>query len=309
MVTTLTLNPCIDKTIDINNFTYGGTNKVLSIRTDVSGKGVNVSIVLHQLGEDTICVGFNYSDGGVTVEKSLDAQGVPYDFVTVEGELRTNIKAFDQASRIMTEFNEGGRFVDKESITRLYEKIEEHLDHTSILVLNGSVPAGVPSDTYKAIIEIANKKGIKTVLDAADKLLVEGIKAKPYIIKPNKDEFESAFGKKIETKEDVINISREIIGQGVAYVCVSMGSDGAMLIDKDSAYLAHPLKLDVRGVQGAGDSLVAGICMAIDKDLGPEEMLRYGVTAASGSLIHEGTRLCKKEDFNELYNKVIIERI
>lgn len=309
MVTTLTLNPCIDKTITFNNFCYGGTNKILSVRSDVSGKGVNVSIALHQLGIDTTCIGFNYSDGGMLVEKSLDQQGVPYDFVEVEGELRTNIKAFDQISRVMTEFNENGRHVTESAIEKLYKKVEEYLDKTSILVLDGSVPEGVPADIYRKIIETANARGIKTILDAANSLLTEGIKASPYLIKPNKAEFEAAFGKKIETREEVIQISKEIIEQGVKYVCVSMGNEGAMLISEDETYIAPPLELDVRGVQGAGDSLVAGICMAIEKELGSEEMLRYGVAVASGSLLHEGTQLCDQNDFNKLYSKVIVEKI
>ncbi|OYO59408.1 1-phosphofructokinase, partial [Lachnotalea glycerini] len=122
-------------------------------------------------------------------------------------------------------------------------------------------------------------------------------------------EFESAFHKKINTKEDVIHIARDIINQGVSYVCVSMGKAGAILVTKDQAYLAPPLKLDIKGVQGAGDSLVAGICLAIDKGLSDAEMLKYGVTVASGSLLHEGTRLCEKKDFDDIYQQIVIEKL
>lgn len=309
MITTLTLNPCIDRTINFENFNLGGTNKVLSTRIDVSGKGINTSIALHQLGKPTICIGFNYTDGKQVVERSLSKQGIEYDFVVVEGELRTNIKAFDQSNQIMTEFNESGPLVDKVCMDALYEKLEKYLEKTSILVLNGSVPTGVPYDIYKNIIEMANKRGIRTILDAANDLLLEGIKGKPYIIKPNKDEFAAIFGRNIESVEEAISLSRKIIDSGVKYVCLSMGSEGAMMISKDEAYIAPPLKLDIKGIQGAGDSLVAGMCIAMDKNLGMDEMLRYGVAVASGSLIHEGTKLCQVEDFETMYQRVIIKKL
>ena len=107
MVTTLTLNPCVDRTITINGFRYGGTNKITNVRSDISGKGINVSIALHQLGRETLCVGFNYS-GDDTLTRDLSRMGIAYDLVDVPGKLRINIKAFDADKHVMTEFNEGG---------------------------------------------------------------------------------------------------------------------------------------------------------------------------------------------------------
>jgi 1-phosphofructokinase len=210
---------------------------------------------------------------------------------------------------MMTEFNEQGCEVSKVALERLYTTLEKHLDDSSILVLNGSVPRGVPEDIYGEIIKKAKEKGIKTILDAANQLLIEGIKEKPYLIKPNKDEFEEAFGKKITSIENAVTFAREIISQGIRYVCLSMGDEGALLVSKENAYLAPPLKLDIKGVQGAGDSLVAGMCIAINQGLSDEELLKYGVATASGSLIHEGTLLCNPEDFASMYKQIIIQKI
>lgn len=309
MITTLTLNPCIDRTITIEKFLFGGTNKVLDVRKDVSGKGINVSIVLKHLGLDTLCLGFNYSKDSKAIEEELNDQNIKFDFVKVKGEVRVNVKIFDKSVKVMSEFNESGHQVSKEAVDELLDVVYGYFDDTSILVLDGSVPAGVPVDIYKTIIEMANRRGIKTILDAANDLLLEGIKAKPYMIKPNIDELSAISKREIKTREDIISVSREIISKGVSYVCVSMGKDGAMLIGLDNVYVSPAMKVDIKGIQGAGDSLVAGICMAIDKGIGEEKLLAYGVAAASGSLLHEGTLLCEKEDFDKLLPEVVVNRL
>lgn len=309
MITTLTLNPCIDRTITIEKFLFGGTNKVLDVRKDVSGKGINVSIVLKHLGLDTLCLGFNYSKDSKAIEEELNDQNIKYDFVKVKGEVRVNVKIFDKSVKVMSEFNESGHQVSKEAVDELLDVVYGYFDDTSILVLDGSVPAGVPVDIYKTIIEMANRRGIKTILDAANDLLLEGIKAKPYMIKPNIDELSAISKREIKTREDIISVSREIISKGVSYVCVSMGKDGAMLIGLDNVYVSPAMKVDIKGIQGAGDSLVAGICMAIDKGISEEKLLAYGVAAASGSLLHEGTLLCEKEDFDRLLPEVAVNRL
>lgn len=309
MITTLTLNPCIDRTITIEKFLFGGTNKVLDVRKDVSGKGINVSIVLKHLGLDTLCLGFNYSKDSKAIEEELNDQNIKYDFVKVKGEVRVNVKIFDKSVKVMSEFNESGHQVSKEAVDELLDVVYGYFDDTSILVLDGSVPAGVPVDIYKTIIEMANRRGIKTILDAANDLLLEGIKAKPYMIKPNIDELSAISKREIKTREDIILVSREIISKGVSYVCVSMGKDGAMLIGLDNVYVSPAMKVDIKGIQGAGDSLVAGICMAIDKGISEEKLLAYGVAAASGSLLHEGTLLCEKEDFDRLLPEVVVNRL
>lgn len=309
MITTLTLNPCIDRTITIEKFLFGGTNKVLDVRKDVSGKGINVSIVLKHLGLDTLCLGFNYSKDSKAIEEELNDQNIKFDFVKVKGEVRVNVKIFDKSVKVMSEFNESGHQVSKEAVDELLDVVYGYFDDTSILVLDGSVPAGVPVDIYKTIIEMANRRGIKTILDAANDLLLEGIKAKPYMIKPNIDELSAISKREIKTREDIISVSREIISKGVSYVCVSMGKDGAMLIGLDNVYVSPAMKVDIKGIQGAGDSLVAGICMAIDKGIGEEKLLAYGVAAASGSLLHEGTLLCEKEDFDKLLPEVAVNKL
>lgn len=309
MITTLTLNPCIDRTITIEKFLYGGTNKVTNVRNDIGGKGINVSIVLKNLGMETTCLGFRYNQSADKVEKSLQNQNIFSDLVGVDGDQRINIKIFDESQKVMSEFNESGHPVTEEAVERLLQKVDEYLDKTTIMILAGSVPKGVPDNIYRTIIEKANEKGIKIILDAANQLFLEGLKGKPYLIKPNIDEFSAALNREIRTREEIIRAAREIIDEGVTYVCVSMGKEGAVLVGKEEAYFAPALDLEVKGIQGAGDSLVAGLAIAMEEGKDVESMLRYAVAAAGGSLIREGTQLCQKEDFERMIAQVQIERL
>lgn len=309
MITTLTLNPCIDRTINVRNVTYGGTNHVDGARCDVSGKGINVSIALNNLGEKNRCLGFNFVGSNPILTEFLNQEKITNDLVNVNGQLRTNIKIFDTQTSMMSEFNETGTSVGTEAVDLLLDKVEQYLPNTTLLVLDGSVPPGVSKDIYKVLTEKARKYDVKTVIDAYGDLLVEGIKARPYLIKPNKDELEEAFGEKVQCKTDVVRIARKIIADGVTLVCVSLGKRGAMLITKREAYFAPNVDIPVKGVQGAGDSIVAGMCYAIVHHKSCEDILRYGVAVAHGSLLQEGTQMCSKQNFLDMLPLITVGKI
>ncbi len=316
MVVTVTLNPCIDRTIWISGFEYGGTNRILRTRQDVCGKGVNVGAALRNLGVETLCLGFNYLENGALLERSMDAQGVAHDFVEVPGSLRMNIKVFDEARRVMTEFNERGEAVDAAAVKRLTGKTEEYMDRAELLVLSGSAPQGVPEDIYGRLIRLAHQKGVRTVLDASGALFREGLKEKPFLIKPNRDEFEEAFGTELAAGKSMEEIAQGIVAQGIAYVCVSMGAEGAMLTCAEGVFRADAPDVEVQGVQGAGDSLVAGMCAALTGkalasagQAAEEDVLRFAVAAAGASLMRPGTQMCLREDFCKLLKEVRIRKL
>ncbi len=306
MIATLTLNPCIDRTVTVENFRYGETNRVTAVRSDICGKGINVSAALKNLGSETVCLGFSYKEDERRIKAFLNRLAIFHDFVEVEGSLRTNIKIFDSLTKTLTEINEKGIPVTEAAVSVIVEKTEKILDGISVLVLNGSVPPGVPEDIYRILIEKARKKGVFTVLDASGSLLQEGIKGKPYVIKPNKEELEEFFGKRFTDEKEIIAAAEQILAQGVTYVCISLGEKGAFLVSKEKALFAPALSLEVKGIQGAGDSLVAGMCMALEQRKDMETMLKYAVAAAGGSLLREGTQLCRKADFEELLKEVKI---
>ncbi|MDR1834181.1 MAG: 1-phosphofructokinase family hexose kinase [Fusobacteriaceae bacterium] len=309
MIGTLTMNPCKDRTLTINGFTYGGMNRVQSVRDDASGKGINVSLVLNALGVPVRTLGLNFTKGGEWLIGSLRAVDLEYRSILVEGRLRENIKLFDVASGVTTELNQKGDFVSPEKQAEFEALLDKELRDLDVLVLTGSVPQGFPDDYYGRIARKAAVSGVKTIVDAEGRLLIEAIKARPYMIKPNLYEFQTAFGLKGARPQDILVLCREIIRNGVEVVCLSMGAQGAMIVDGQGAFYCRPTEIAVKSTQGAGDSLVAGICMAMERGLPLKEMLRLGVICAQGSLILEGTQLCTKEGFARFEKVVTVERI
>lgn len=309
MIGTITLNPCIDKTLVIHDFTYGGMNRVGEKYIDMSGKGVNVSIALKQLGVPVRTLGIHYSNGGDDFLKGLKNASIVYECIVAEGTLRENIKVLDTKTNVTTEINQKGDFISEETLKLFDEMLEQAMEGLDILVVTGSVPQGVQKDYYGRLIKKANVKGIKCILDAEGELLTLGMKSKPYLIKPNLYEFEVAFGLKTKKIEDILSICKKIIADGVEVICLSMGEDGALIVDEKEAYLCKPTPIDVKSTQGAGDSLVAGICVAIEMGLSISKMLQYGVSAAQGSLIREGTKLCTKKDFEYFKQIINVEKI
>jgi 1-phosphofructokinase len=309
LILTVTLNPCIDRTVQVNGFVLGGTNRVSAVRCDVGGKGINVSIALKNLGEDTCCLGFNFCKNGSPLKETLERMGIANSLVDVDGSLRTNIKIFDTQTKTMSELNETGTKVGPQSLRQLEAILERCLPKASLLILAGSVPPGVPVTYYRTLAEMAQHSGVRTVIDAYGELLLEGIKAKPCLIKPNRDELSQAFGEEIHSLQDAVRVARCVINQGVGMVCVSFGKEGALLVTENEAYFSAGADVPVRGVQGAGDSLVAGMSYAMVRGMPLPEILRYGVAVAHGSLILEGTRMCSREGFLKMLPLISAEKI
>ena len=309
MILTVTMNPCIDKTIYLDELEVGAYNRVKNTRIDVAGKGLNVSTVLNHLGEDTLCMGINFRNNGNLLEQTMNSSGLKHHFVYADCSIRTNIKLFEQNSHIMTEINEAGPTVSSSLIDKLIDEIDARLEHTHILVLSGSIPPGVPADIYRRLIRMAHRKDVKTVLDTAGEPFALGLEEKPFLVKPNSLEFEQTFKKDLKAGKGPLEVARSVIESGVSYLCISMGADGALLLDREHAYRAKALPIEAKGLTGAGDSMVAGMCYALRRHLGSEDMLRYAMACSAGSVRQEGTLLARESDVKELLPQVEIEVI
>ncbi len=308
MIGTITLNPCIDKTLVIEKFHYGGMNRVLSKREDVSGKGINVAVALTNLGVPVRTLGIRYSGGEAYLQESLLKLGITYESVLAQGYLRENVKVLDTASGITTELNQKGAPLSRDKLREFDLLLDRVLPELSILVITGSVPPGVDTGYYAEIIDRANRLGVKTILDAEGELLRKGMAARPTVVKPNLYELETAFGVSLSGLEDAREICQKITDSGVGVVCLSAGKEGALITDGTESYLCRPTPMEVKSTQGAGDSMVAGICMAMERGRPLADLLRYGVSAAQGSLRLEGTQLCRKEDFERFKQLIKLEK-
>lgn len=303
MITTVTLNPCIDYTMNFSSVQLGALNLANSVRQDPSGKGLNVSRVLHQLGIDTMATGFGFEGGMELIYNTLRQEGVPFSFLPVLGQVRMNVKAIDQNTGELTELNDRGTQVSVQNIADLLLELKKLAVTSDFLVLGGRIPKNAPSSLYADLMKELSDCPCPIVLDADGEGFRLGVAQKPYLIKPNRFELEQLLGTHLPTQEALFAGVNQLHEQGVRYVCVSLGSEGAILSSKEEKWCAPAIPITVGSTVGAGDSMLGGLCAGLQKQLPLSECLRWGVAASAGTVRYEGTKLCQKEDFQELLEK------
>ena len=309
MITALSLNPSIDMTISVNKFTYGGLNRVQTARRDAGGKGLNVAIALRAMGAEAECIGFMHEENAKLFEDKLAVSGATWDFVYCPGSTRTNIKLRDDETMTITELNQSGRAVTKEEMGKMMDVIRSHAEKSDYMVLTGSVPPGCDAGVYRDIIEELASTGCRCVLDADGEKLAQGLKAKPFLIKPNRYELELLTGRSLETRDELLNAADELIAGGIGVVAISLGGEGALITDGNEALFAPPLKIEINSTVGAGDSMVAGLTAAFAEGKTLEEAFRIGVACASAACCTEGTQVFTRWDFEKILEMVKCEHV
>lgn len=305
MVITVTLNPAIDKTIYLEKLSINKVNRAKKVRYDIGGKGINVSKVLKELDVDSICTGFL---GGVLEDEfksQLDFKKIGYDFVSVEDGVRTNLKVIDETASSNTDINEPGPIIKKHELQAFLKKFTELCKRDDIVVLAGKVSDSLPSDIYKQLALIASKKGAKVIIDAEKGLLAEGIKAKPYAIKPNREELQSLVGSHLVNQADIIAAGKSIINQGVELVLISLGSEGSLLITKDNILHQPGFDVQVKSTVGAGDAMVAALVYGLLNRTSNEKTLALAHACGTATVTLEGTEACTWEDIKLYYDESI----
>lgn len=309
MIITVTLNPAVDKTINISNFSIGHVNRVESVRIDAGGKGINVSKTIKVLNGESTAFGLIGGKSGDYIKEYLDTLGIKNNFIRITEDTRTNIKIVDTLNNTFTDINEGGPTVSQKEIDRIKENLLSCLDENSVLVLSGSIPNGIGSSTYKEIIECVRPKKAKVILDAEGELFTEGLKASPYLVKPNRHELEKAFDVKIENDSILLNVCKEILSFGIRYVVVSLGENGSIMVSRDRAIKAKGLKVDVKSTVGAGDSMVGALALSIERNYDMDYALRLAAATSTASIMTEGTQTAKYDVINELIGRIELEYV
>ena len=308
MITSVALNPSIDLTLFIPELIGGGTFRAENTRRDIAGKAVNTVCALKNMDIPVRLLGFDFVENGGLLKDALKEAGIPYDLVAAPGAIRTNIKIFEEKSSRITEINQRGSAVSQEAVSALLEKIIH--TKTDVLTLSGSLPPGVDSGVYSEIIK---RVSAPVILDADGPALYNGIKEGPFIIKPNIREMEQTFGVSLPSQGAQISVSRALLRRydGLRAICLSLGEEGAMMIGRDDAYFSPALDIPVRGVQGAGDSMVAGLAAELyrDKNAPLDILLKAAMAAAAAKLIHEGSVVGSGEDFLAMTDKVKVLEI
>lgn len=259
MVYTVTLNPALDYEVLVDGLHPGSLNRTKHENMHFGGKGVNVSTVLHGLGVETVALGFVAGFTGKALEDGLAASGIRTDFVRLEeGLTRVNVKIRSGEGGEETEINSGGPAIPAPALEAFFRKLSR-LQAGDALVLAGSLPAGLPGNTYQTILAQVEGRGVLTVVDAARDVLRGVLPYRPFLIKPNRAELGELFGQAALNGEQISACAKSLQEQGARNVLVSLGGDGSLLLDETGA--AHRLGVPegtVRHTVGAGDSMVAG---------------------------------------------------
>ena len=295
MVYTVTFNPAIDYVVHTEEMKLGVTNRSEREEMYFGGKGINVSIVLRELGIDSKALGFIAGFTGEAIERGLADVGIDTDFVRLEtGNSRINVKI--KASE-ETELNGQGPDIDDKAISALFEKLDG-LSDGDTLVLAGSIPSSLPSDIYERILERLSGRNIRAVVDATKDLLLNVLKYKPFLIKPNNHELGEMFGVTLNSDEEIETYARKLQEMGAVNVLISMAGDGAMLIDEyGKMHRCGVCKGVVKNSVGAGDSMVAGFTAGvINGDY--EYALKLGTAAGGATAFSDG--LATKDEITEL---------
>lgn len=300
MIYTVTFNPALDYILELDKLEIGKIQKSKTELILPGGKGINVSTVLTNLEIDNIALGYKAGFVGAELERLLRNMKVKTDFIDLEeGNSRINVKISAEEE---TAINTNGPKISESKILELLEKLKV-LNKDDYLVLSGSIPSSIKDDIYERICSIVKKQNVKIVVDATKNLLVQALKYKPFLIKPNNEELGEIFGVDIHTKEDAYVYGKKLKEMGAQNVLVSMGKVGAVLIDEAGKehFLKSPEGKRVNTV-GSGDSMVAGFIAGFLKYNNYDEALKMGVSAGSASALSK--YLATKEEVYNLFNNI-----
>lgn len=298
MIYTVTFNPAIDYVVKTDKMKSGEVNRANEERMYFGGKGINVSIVLNELGIKSRALGFVAGFTGEAIENGLVSQGIETGFVRMKnGFSRINVKIKSDAE---TELNGRGPDIPDDAVAELFERLEMIKDGDT-LVLAGSIPPSLPSDIYEKILAHLEGRKIRTVVDATKDLLLNVLKYHPFLVKPNNHELGEMFGVKLETTEQIAEYAGKLRDMGARNVLVSMAGDGALLLDEnEKIHTCGVCKGTVKNSVGAGDSMVAGF-IAGSENGDYEYALKLGTACGGATAFSEG--LAKKDDIERLISQ------
>ena len=299
MIYTVTFSPAIDYVVDVENLELGAINRSLGEHMMPGGKGINVSIVLSNLGKKSVATGFLGGFTGDYIKSELTARNIESGFIEVEGNTRINVKLRGKEE---TAINGQGPHISEEKVEELMLQLEK-LTSDDLLVISGTVPKTLPNDIYERILERIKGNNVTLIVDATKDILLNTLKYRPLLVKPNKEELEEMFSTRIRSDEELIATAKKLLDLGAKNVIVSLGGDGALLVGEGiEAKLLPAPKGKVVNTVGAGDSLVAGFVDEYVVSGNIAKAFVRGIATGSASAFSEG--LATLEEVEALLNKM-----
>lgn len=306
MIFTLTMNPCLDRYIYVDDLKLDDTIRAKKVVDYPAGKGIDVSRVIKELGGISVAISLLGGDIGRKIEEMLDMEGVIYTTIRVSVETRTNIILETNSGQFR--ISVPTKKVSRKKLETVLEVLNAIVRKGDIIVISGSLPTGVSPDFYTGIIFALKQWGVYVYFDADGEKLKSGLLGGPDVIKPNQHEFERLVGKKIEKFEDFIEQGKKLILEyNLKEILLTLGSKGSLLLANDEGYFAKPIDVPVKSAVGAGDSFLAAYVLMREK--GRYEAFKWANAAGNAAVMTPGTELCKKDDVLNLLDRVQIERI
>lgn len=310
MIATITLNASIDKFYELSSpLNLNQVNRVTTLKNTAGGKGLNAARAVFACNESIIASGLKGGYNGQLLCKLLDEDGITHKFATTQNETRCCINAVDSTGS-STEILEPGAFVSKPEYQEFLDIYDQILDSVSVVTLNGSLPKGLDvQTTYADLIKRAHNKGVFCILDTSGDCLKHAVAAKPDMIKPNSDEIAQLLNTSVSSIDDVIERAKQLHADGILYVVVSLGKDGALMVCESGVYRGYPAKITVKNPVGAGDTLVGTFAVGIKNKREDSEVLRFAMACASANCLSEKTGSFEMDAARELYEQTIVEKI
>ncbi len=302
MIYTLTLNPAVDRELQVPAIVFGEVLRATAHRVDWGGKGFNVSRALRALGGESVAVGFVGGFAGQMIAAGLRQLGIAVDFVEITGETRTNVTVLDGGRHLKV--NEAGPAITAAEEALLVDKVRSLARPGDWWVLSGSLPPGASPGVYADVIRIVQSAGAFALLDTSGAALAQGCAAGPFLAKPNAVEAAELTGRRVDGIESARKAAGDIHALGVSHVLVSLGRQGAVLSDGRAAWMARPPLIVERNPVGAGDSMVAGLVWRLAQGVPVAQALGWAVASGAAAASLDGTAFGSRAAVAELERQV-----
>ena len=308
-ILTVTLNPVIDKTVNIPQFRMGGDFREEHLSISAGGKGINVSQVLTHLRVKNVATGFLSVNGGGYIEEELECQKIPYDFHPISGGVRTSLTIIDPTSVNLTRIMERGPRVTLPTVLAFKVRYRKLLKNANAVILSGRNIPGAPHSLYGDLIRIAHEEGVISVFDTSGKPYSLGLKKKPFLIKPNIEEAEEVLGTRLRTMSEIKKAAIEFYRRGVKIVTITCGSKGAVVFDGKAMVYATTPKIKRINPVGCGDSFTAGFIAKLTSNKSIEECVRCAIACGSANALSIDPGTIDLKNVHEIERKIQIKHI
>ncbi len=303
MITVGGFNTSVDKALDLERLTVGAVNRAREARPYPGGKGLHVALTVAALGEPVCLIGVIDAANRRLFEDFLGDRGVEFHGVEAGEPIRTCL-AIREADGRMTEVLEPGPTLDPDTRAELQARFLSLAGESSLATLSGSVPRGFDDDTYAGLVTTLRNAGVRCLVDASGAQLRSAVKARPFLIKPNRDEIEALCGGPVAGPEAAFKAGRTLVAGGVGTVIVSLGAGGALLVDRSRAWHAFVPAGEVRNAVGSGDCLLGGVAVGLARGLDQEDVLRLGVACGTANARSDETGVVKPADIDAVLPQV-----